>query len=86
MTPEDKFWAILTHKRDEGLAHLTNLIERNGIDEICDFLSKHVIPLASDDYVCDPASLVQHLMAHMAIVGAVDSMLAWRDSITAEDE
>lgn len=74
----DVFWAMLTNRRDQGLASLTTMIENNGLDEICQFLSKHVMPGASDD--SDPQHLVNHVICHMAIVGAVDAMLAWRDA------
>lgn len=80
MNAEDQFWAMLTHKRDEGLAHLTEMIERNGSDEICGFLSKHVMPRAVDGFVTDQESLTEHVIAHMAVVGAVDALLAWRDA------
>jgi hypothetical protein len=77
-TAEDKFWAVLTHKRDEGLAHLTSIIDRSGSDEFCAFLGKHVMPAAVSD-PDDQDMLVEHVIAHMAIVGAVDALLAWRD-------
>ena len=78
MPTEDQFWAVMTHQRDEGLAHLTAIIERSGMDEFCDFLAKHVLPQAAD--VPEGADLVAHVIAHMAIVGAVDAMLAFRDA------
>ena len=75
---KDKFWATLTHKRDTGLAHLTDLIHRNGIEEFCAFLSKHVMPKAMDEHA--DHSTVEYLVAHCAIVGAVDALLAYRDA------
>jgi len=77
MESEQQFWALLTHKRDEGLAHLTAIIERSGLDEFCGFLAKHVMPQAAE--TPDGEELVEHVVAHMAIVGAVDAMLAYRD-------
>jgi hypothetical protein len=77
MTSEEQFWAVLTHKRDEGLAHLTAIIERSGLDEFCLFLSKHVMPQVVKEP--EDEELVEHVVAHMAVVGAVDAMLAFRD-------
>jgi len=79
-TADDQFWAQITSKRDEGLAHLTDMIQRSGIDEICAFLVKHVMPQAVDDFVTDQETLTKHIIAHMALVGAVDALLAWRDA------
>ena len=75
--PNDQFWAVLTSKRDQGLAHITAMVERSGLDEFCGFLAKHVFPNASDDHA--EADLVAHVVAHLAVIGAVDAMLAWKE-------
>ncbi len=77
MNQDQQFWAMLIHKRDEGLAHITAMIERSGIEEVCQFLAEHVMPKAIDEYADD--DLVGHVIAHMALVGAIDALLAFRD-------
>ncbi len=72
---EEQFWAVLTSKRDEGLAHVTSVIDRSGVDEFCEFLSSKVLPAI----MSDKSSSTQLLIAHMAMVGAVDALLAHRD-------
>ena len=75
---EQQFWATLTNRRDQGLAHLTDLIERSGMDEFCGFLSKHVMPNATDSH--GENDTTEYIVAHCAIVGAVDALIAWRES------
>lgn len=78
---EEQFFAVLTSKRDEGLAHLTSVIERSGVDEFCDFLIANVMPVIADNGESEiHGNTTQLLISHMAMVGAVDALLAHRDS------
>jgi len=47
-------------------------------DKFCGFMAKHVMPHAADSH--GDENLIEHVVAHMAIVGAVDALLAWRDA------
>ena len=81
---DDQFWAVLTSKRDEGLAHLTGMIERSGVDEFCEFLIQNVMPVIADGGESEiHGNTAQLLISHMAMVGAVDALLANRDSKSA---
>jgi hypothetical protein len=78
---DDQFWAVLTSKRDEGLAHLTAIIEQSGVDEFCEFLIHNVMPVIADNGESEiHGNTTQLLISHMAMVGAVDAMMAFRDS------
>jgi hypothetical protein len=79
---EDQFWAALTNKRDQALAHVTDLIARSGSDEFCGFLSKHVMPAAMDSH--GEENPTEYIIAHCAVIGAVDALMAWRDAREAE--
>ena len=81
---DDQFWAVLTSKRDEGLAHLTAMIERSGVDEFCKFLIHNVMPVIADSGESEiHGNVTQLLISHMAMVGAVDALTAFRDSQSA---
>lgn len=81
MMDDDQFMAILTSQRDQGLAHLTAMIERSGVDEFCEFLSSHVMPiLVAHSRTEQHGSVAELVVAHMAIIGAVDALLAHRES------
>lgn len=78
---DDQFWAVLTSKRDEGLAHLTAMIERSGVDEFCEFLIHNVMPVIADSGESEiHGNVTQLLISHMAMIGAVDALTAFRDS------
>lgn len=77
---DDMLFAMLTSKRDECLAHLTTVVGRSGVDEIFGFLNEHVFPDLADPDPGTEGRMVQRLIAHMAFVGAVDAMLAWKES------
>ena len=77
---DERFFAVLTSKRDEGLAHLTEMIARSGIDEFCEFIIRNVMPVILDNGENEiHGNVAQLLIAHMAIVGAADALLAHRD-------
>ena len=81
---DDQFWAVLTSKRDEGLAHITAMIERSGVDEFCEFLIHNVMPVIADNGESEiHGNVAQLLISHMAMVGAVDALLANRDAKSA---
>jgi hypothetical protein len=81
---DDQFFAILTSKRDEGLAHIQGIIERSGIDEFCKFLTCNVMPVIADNGESElHGNVAQLLISHMAMVGAVDALLAHRDNMSA---
>jgi hypothetical protein len=86
MIDDEAFYAVLTSKRDEGLAHITAIIEQSGIDEFCEFLVRNVMPVITDNGKSEiHGNTAQLLISHMAIVGAVDALLANRDK-QSEDE
>lgn len=84
---DEQFFAILTSKRDESLAHLTDMIRRSGFDEFCHFLTANLTPMMGDGtgFRGDPHKATQVVVAHMAIVGAVDAMLSYRDAMIDEE-
>jgi hypothetical protein len=76
---DDYFWEILTSKRDESLAHLTVTIERFGVGGFCDFLIHNVMPVIEDNGKSEiHGNVAELLISHMAMVGAVDALLANR--------
>lgn len=82
---ENQFWAILTSKRDEALAHLSEVIERSGDDEFLEFLIRNVMPVIADNGQSEiHGNTTQLLISHMAMVGAVDALLACRDKNTID--
>jgi len=84
---DDQFWAVLTSKRDEGLAHLEAIIERSGVDEFCMFLLHNVMPVIADNGKSEVhGNVTQLLLSHMAMVGAVDALIAHRDKELLTDE
>jgi len=81
---DDQFLAVLTSKRDEGLAHITAMIERSGVDEFCEFLIHNVMPVIADNGKSEiHGNMAQLLISHMALVGAVDAILAHREATSA---
>lgn len=79
---EDQFWAVLISKRDEGLAHLTAIIERSGVDEFCEFLIHNVMPVIADNGESEiHGNTTQLLISHMAMVGAVDALLSNKERV-----
>ncbi len=70
---DDQFYAIMTSKRDECLAHLEGVVERSGVDEICSFIILSIKPLL------DHEDEIQELIGHMAMIGAIDALISHRD-------
>lgn len=80
MSDYDQFYAVLTSKRDEGLSHITEIIDRSGVDEFCDFMIKNIFPVLRDNGKSEiHGNMAELLIAHMALVGAADALLAHRD-------
>jgi len=80
---EDMFWNTLITKHDEGMAHITSMIERSGDDEFMGWLGR-VMEDATDDAA--EIDLQKYLVAHCAIVGAIAAWLALRDKRLSERE
>jgi len=77
---ENQFFAVLTSKRDEALAHLESVIDKSGVDEFCNFLVSNIMPTILDEGKSEiHGNVAQLLISHMALVGAVDALLSHRD-------
>jgi hypothetical protein len=77
---ENQFFAVLTSKRDEALAHLEAVIDKSGVDEFCNFLVSNIMPTILDEGKSEiHGNVAQLLISHMALVGAVDALLSHRD-------
>jgi hypothetical protein len=71
---ESQFYALLTTRRDEGLAHCTAIVERSGLDEWSEFVVNSIMPL-----IADADDRTVNLIGHLALIGAFDAALAYRD-------
>lgn len=78
MSDEQQFWAVLTHKRDEGLAHLTDLIARSGFEEFQAWFAAHIVGKVVDGDA-GRTSDVEYIIATCALIGAADAMIAWKE-------
>jgi len=82
---DEQFWAVLTSKRDEALAHLTEVIVRSSEDAFLEFLIRNVMPVIADNGQSEiHGNTTQLLISHMAIVGAVDALLAYHEMNTID--
>ena len=68
---------MLTSKRDQGLAKIMHMIESSGEDEFYNFLIHNVLPDEIDEGA--DFRLKQYLVACLALIGAVDAIIAIRD-------
>jgi hypothetical protein len=76
---ENQFFAVLTSKRDEALAHLESVIDKSGVDEFCNFLVSNIMPTILDEGKSEIHGNVAQLLFPMALVGAADALLSHRD-------